>query len=522
MEDRKKISNEEIFTELEALLNFYSLKNSPILSKFLRYIVTETLNENQHFIKEYSIAVNVLNRSSDFNCNDDAVVRIHAGRLRRILTEYYLTQGINNYLSITIPKGCYIPQFVTKDNRPPPPSVPSHNETNPIIAVFPFKSIPYKPNLSSFSLFLSEEISAELSRFEDISVISHFGSHILSKIEENPLEAAKLIHADYLITGSIQYREQKIHTRINLINALTGEFIMVKTFDHEIITEKAHKIQSEIVEYIVATLGGYYGFIFKQTTIKISDSLNKWRGIYNYYQYQRNHTLQNYELALKTNEEAVLLHTDHAVSWAILGELYLYGIGHGIKTNQNLLEKGNHCVMQSLKINPLCQHSWHALTLVHLYKREKEECLYAAEKCVQLNPNAVGLLSGVGSMLICAGFFDRGFTIMEKATQLNPHYPWWVNSGYSFYYLHKKDYVNALHWAEKIDCEETFLDPLLKVAALSHMNKEKAAIKQFHRLLKIESEIPQIKKMLCSFLLSSDLVSHIIGGLERIRLIIPD
>ncbi|HJY11307.1 MAG TPA: hypothetical protein VJ304_00885, partial [Flavobacterium sp.] len=117
MEAIKKNTHEEIFTELESVLTFTSLKSSPILSKFLRYIVEETLNENQHFIKEYSIAINVLNRSADFNSNDDAVVRIHAGRLRRILNEYYLTIGQNNSLIIDIPKGCYIPRFIRKEHN---------------------------------------------------------------------------------------------------------------------------------------------------------------------------------------------------------------------------------------------------------------------------------------------------------------------------------------------------------------------------------------------------------------------
>lgn len=119
METIKKITHEEIFTELEVVLKFNSLKSAPILSKFLKYIVEETLNENQHFIKEYSIAINVLNRSSDFNSNDDAVVRIHAGRLRRILNEYYLTEGIHNSLIIDIPKGCYIPQFHLRETMRP-------------------------------------------------------------------------------------------------------------------------------------------------------------------------------------------------------------------------------------------------------------------------------------------------------------------------------------------------------------------------------------------------------------------
>lgn len=37
------------------------------------------------------------------------------------------------------------------------------NKTNPVIAVFPLKSMVHRPDLEAFSQILAEEISAELS-----------------------------------------------------------------------------------------------------------------------------------------------------------------------------------------------------------------------------------------------------------------------------------------------------------------------------------------------------------------------
>ena len=44
-------------------------------------------------IKEYTIAVNVLNKPVSFKPQHDAIVRIHAGRLRRALNYYYKEPG---------------------------------------------------------------------------------------------------------------------------------------------------------------------------------------------------------------------------------------------------------------------------------------------------------------------------------------------------------------------------------------------------------------------------------------------
>lgn len=74
-------------------------------------MVRETLEGKGENLKEYVIATDVLNKSSDFNPQLDAVVRIHAGRLRNLLDKYYLEAGINDPVKISIPKGRYIPLF---------------------------------------------------------------------------------------------------------------------------------------------------------------------------------------------------------------------------------------------------------------------------------------------------------------------------------------------------------------------------------------------------------------------------
>ena len=523
MEAIKKNTHEEIFTELESVLTFTSLKSSPILSKFLRYIVEETLNENQHFIKEYSIAINVLNRSADFNSNDDAVVRIHAGRLRRILNEYYLTIGQNNSLIIDIPKGCYIPRFIRKEhNREEslPAIAPPHNDINPIIAIFPFKSITTKQNLDLFSLMLCEELSAQLSLFDDISVVGNFSSEMISKINQNIIEAAKSIGADFIITGNIQCNDKTIQIRVSLLNSRTGEFVMTKSFDH-IDIEDIHQIQNEITHSIVSEIGGYYGSIFKEiiktSPLRIADNLSIWKGIYSYYKYQCECTFENYWSAFRNLAEASKLHPNHAATWAMLGELNLNGAAFAIDNDENTIEEAYRCVMKSLKRDPHCQHAWHTLTAVNLFKQDPEACLYSAEQCIKINPNASGIVSGVGCMLVFAGYFDKGFAIMQKAIQKNPYCPWWINIGFCNYYISKKEYKNAFLWAEKIDSEETFWDPLLKSATLSLINEDIKAQKYLSKLLALQPDMPdKIHRILSSLILSEDLVTEIVEAVERI------
>src|SRR5215831_9938081 len=85
--------------------------NSPRMSRFLRFIVETTLDGNGERIKEYVIAIEVFEKAEDYDPQADSTVRTEASKLRSRLTRYYETEGREDLLVITIPKGSYVPQF---------------------------------------------------------------------------------------------------------------------------------------------------------------------------------------------------------------------------------------------------------------------------------------------------------------------------------------------------------------------------------------------------------------------------
>ncbi|KAF2333378.1 tetratricopeptide repeat protein [Flavobacterium nitrogenifigens] len=522
MESTKKIPSDKIYNELENVLKFYSFKNSTLLSNFLRYIVTETIDERQQFIKEYSIAVNALSRPSHFNPHDDAMVRIHAGRLRKLLTEYYSSDGKDNSVIIHVPKGGYVPEFVHNNKMRSPDLPVSTNKTSPVITVFPFKTIAHRPDLEAFSQILSEEISAELSRFQDISVIGHFSSDVIAKINENILEAANLIGADFIITGHIQIISNKLQIRVNLIDSSSGKFILTKLFTPATLDDGI-RIQNEIVKDIVASMGGYYGIIFKEmiktAPSKIANNSVVLKAICSYHEYHCSYSIENYATALSNLTEAVELAPNYAIVWAMLGEMQLASIALGLDNCKKTIEKSSHCISKALNIDPNCQQAWYALAIINCFKKDQDNCLAAAEQCLKINPNSSGIASGIGCVLIFAGYFEKGFNLLENATHINPAHPWWINVGYCYYYIHKKEYQKSLYWAEKMDFNETIWDSLLKAVSLSLLSEDAKAKTHLNNLLELQPQTAtELKETLSSFMFSDEIVFRIINSLKRIGL----
>src|SRR3982751_109860 len=110
-----KVSEDLVRKELSLILEFEEIRNSQVLSRFIEFVVEKKLSGQADEIKEYSIAVKGLGKPSDFNPQLDASVRIHAGRLRRILTQYYQKAGKNDVIIIDIPKGSYVPVFTNRN-----------------------------------------------------------------------------------------------------------------------------------------------------------------------------------------------------------------------------------------------------------------------------------------------------------------------------------------------------------------------------------------------------------------------
>ena len=84
---------------------------------FLRYIVSETAAGREKQLKQYSIAVDALGAPPDFDPDSDALVRVHAQRLRKKLEDYYAGPGAKDRVRITLSKGSYAPEIKFNSSR---------------------------------------------------------------------------------------------------------------------------------------------------------------------------------------------------------------------------------------------------------------------------------------------------------------------------------------------------------------------------------------------------------------------
>jgi hypothetical protein len=107
------ISESERRAALDAVTGSRTFDRSEQLKNFLRFVCEQEWQGKGDTLTEYAIGVHALGRASDFSPVEDSIVRNRAYALRKKLEEYYGHEGASDRIRIDLPKGSYIPQFLT-------------------------------------------------------------------------------------------------------------------------------------------------------------------------------------------------------------------------------------------------------------------------------------------------------------------------------------------------------------------------------------------------------------------------
>jgi hypothetical protein len=97
-------------SQLDRVLGHEIFVRSERLSRFLQYVVIETLAGRGAELKEHVLAAELYRKRTGTEAGDDSTVRVDARRLRDKLREYYV-EFPHDPVIISLPKGGYTPTF---------------------------------------------------------------------------------------------------------------------------------------------------------------------------------------------------------------------------------------------------------------------------------------------------------------------------------------------------------------------------------------------------------------------------
>jgi hypothetical protein len=107
-----------------------SFAKSVLLSRFLLYVCEREITGKTAEISEHQIGVHVFGRRPGYHPGEDNIVRNYARQLRQRLDQYFLEEGREEHLRLSVPRGKYVPVYSLNDFHERPLLVVTEPETD--------------------------------------------------------------------------------------------------------------------------------------------------------------------------------------------------------------------------------------------------------------------------------------------------------------------------------------------------------------------------------------------------------
>lgn len=497
---------EAIEAELARILASEDFAASQHLSRFLRFIVEQSLAGNAEQLKERTIARHALDRGRDFDSRLDPVVRVVAGKLRRALDRYYANEGLGSPLKIDVPKGGYRPAFRHCDDEEQiigrasatqftSQASPSDAMGRPVVAIRPFAAFGPPDRIRFLADGLAQDLCVNLSRYSWIQVIDYWVVQTVQAKESDPEGLAARLKADYFLTGTFREIASGIRITLQFSRSDNGIVIWADSFDFQR-NKNLQQSLDRLARETTLVLGDLFGILSRAIRSsplnKPLESTTAIESLFRFFDYEMHLGDAGYERVLRSMTKLVKAFPDFSLAWSALATLHLNGVSMLAKTKaRDGSQQALHCVKQALKADPTCGYAHWNAGLYHLMHGRWEEGIVAAERAVECANGSPFETGAAGALLTVLDQGERGRPLVQEATQRNPALPGWIKWTAAIHQIKCGDPQDAIGTSEEFTLPECFWDPLLRSVALAGVGESNNAKSAMQRALQLRPELAQ-------------------------------
>src|ERR1700684_3201106 len=115
-------------TQVQRIIQSKAFRTSEVHRNLLNYLAEKSLSGMADSLKEYTVGLDVFAKPASFDPRQESAVRMHVGRLRQKLADYYRTEGAADPVIVDLPKGGFKMTFESRPAsvEPEPVTHPPH------------------------------------------------------------------------------------------------------------------------------------------------------------------------------------------------------------------------------------------------------------------------------------------------------------------------------------------------------------------------------------------------------------
>lgn len=454
----KPPSKTAIAEQLDRLLTAESMMRSPRLQQLLRHLVERTLEGREADLKGAVIAHEVFDRSDSFDPKTDALVRVNATRLRRVIESYYLKEGRLDPVEIRLDPGSYVPTFHLRAVDGPdylsrrrsglPWSVaigavlasliwigwsmwrtPESDLSQTVAEVMEATGegpmlIIERQTRSNGSTALdnafAELLAQDLVRFRSLQV--RLGDATFAP-GERPADAYRLL-------TSVD-RDAAGYTFTVRIQDPSGQLLWAHQVNRPLSADTYAAVTAEVAAVVAARVGQPFGVINAAETRRSQNAPRLGAGPYlcvlSFYDYQRLRTEATHKAAHACLTQAVASAPRYSDAWAALSLTIIDEDRFGFNREPNAVGRATAAAERALTLDPENALAHRAAAIAAFTGGQTRAFEISARQALEANPNAPDTLAEIGSYLVFAGNFADGEALLKHAKSLSPGHQNWYN-----------------------------------------------------------------------------------------------
>ena len=305
------------------------------------------------------------------------------------------------------------------------PGLPAEEEMGDSIAVLPFENFSGNKEDEYFADGLTDTLLHKLAQIDQLRVIARNSTFQFKGQNRDIREIGKILDVDIVLEGSVQRAGNQVRIIAQLIRAADGAHLWSQSFDDSM--DNIFALQDSVASAIATQL--HIDLTAEQRRKMVRDGT---------------HIPEAYDLLIRAvNEDndldemadiddttwppvvlirqALELDPEYAQAWAVLAREYntLAFSTHNIEKFPEYVEQSEIAAAKAIEIAPEISDGYVSMGWVAHRKRERLLAQQHFRHALEINPNAVGAMSGLALQVI-ASDPEEALQLLDRALLLAP------------------------------------------------------------------------------------------------------
>ena len=352
----------------------------------------------------------------------------------------------------------------------------------PSLAVVSFENLSGDTDDTYFADGLADDVSAQLSRYRELFVVSRATMMAFADDGASPAVAARELGVAYLVTGSMRRNDDRIRLIVELVDTEDQKIVWSNTFDLHL--TDIFEVQEDMSSAIA---GALLPEIQQADVVKIegvpTEDLGAWdiylRGRSAQSVFSKDAQLDAVQHARAAIDRDPDFAGAHSLLARALGTIFFFGWA---EDPQDTLITATDAAKKAIALDALDAQAHAALGYLYRFTGEADAAIANLERAVVLNPNDARIRLELAHTLDWFRFQEKALPEVNLALQLSPRDPLLQNmyfyKGHILFHLNRHE--EALETATNLGAVATsktwqMYYHLLRAANLAQLGRENQA-----------------------------------------------